>query len=501
MRRSAALLALLVPALAAWGAKASSDDAGAATTATTPQRASASATPAFRDWTRFGYTASRADDAPHGLSAAQVKGLKEQRLKVPGTVDSSPIALKGVTVKGARHDVLVMTTTYGRTFALDAHSGKRLWTYTPSTYSKLKGTAQITTSTPVADPGRRYVFATTPDGHVRKLSLASGAEVRKGPWPASVTKNPSHEKLASALNISGRYVLATTGGYIGDAPPYQGKVLSINRSTGRVAHVFNSLCSNRRSIIDPSTCATQESAIWGRTGAVVDPVDHKVYATSSNGRFDGRTNWGDTVLELSPAIGHFLRHYTPSEYKQFEEQDTDLGSTSPALLPLPGKSRRTRYLVQGGKDGKLRLLSVKTSLFGVTGAAGRRTGGHKQIVAAPGGAQVFTAPAVAHTGSYTRLFVATNSGTSAFTLHKGKLVKLWSNGTGGTSPVLAGGLLYVYDPGGSLNVYTPRTGHRIAHLDAPSGHWNSPIVTGGSVYLPSGNANDHATSGVLSVFR
>ena len=325
--------------------------------------------------------------------------------------------------------------------------------------------------------------------------------MRKGPWPASVTRNAGHEKLASALNVSGRYVLATTGGYIGDAPPYQGKVLSIDRASGRVAHVFNSLCSDRRRVIDPSTCPTQESAIWGRAGAVVDPVDHKVYATSSNGRFDGRTNWGDTVLELSPSIARFLRHYTPAEYQQFEDSDTDLGSTSPALLPLPGRSRRTAYLVQGGKDGKLRLLSVGHSLFGVTGKAGRRVGGQKQIVGAPGGQDVFTAIAVQHARTYTRIFVATNGGTGAFTLRKGRLAKLWSNNTPGTSPVLAGGLVYVYDPGGALNVYAPRTGRRVAHLRAPSGHWNTPIVTGDSVFLPSGNANDGATSGVLSVYR
>ena len=72
---------------------------------------------------------------------------------------------------------------------------------------------------------------------------------------------------------------------------------------------------------------------------------------------------------------------------------------------------------------------------------------------------------------------------------------------GGTSPVLAGGLLYVYGPAGGLRVYVPRTGKLVTTLPAGGGHWNSPIVVDGRVALPEGNANDHATSGVLDVWR
>ena len=56
---------------------------------------------------------------------------------------------------------------------------------------------------------------------------------------------PTHEKIASALNLSRGLLLVTTGGYIGDAPPYQGHVVAIDAGSGRIAHVWNSLCSNR----------------------------------------------------------------------------------------------------------------------------------------------------------------------------------------------------------------------------------------------------------------
>ena len=71
----------------------------------------------------------------------------------------------------------------------------------------------------------------------------------------------------------------------------------------------------------------------------------------------------------------------------------------------------------------------------------------------------------------------------------------------GTSPVVAGGLLWVYDPGGALDVYEPTSGKVIAVLPAGRGHWSSPIVTDGRVALPEGDANQHRTSGVLDIYR
>ena len=41
----------------------------------------------------------------------------------------------------------------------------------------------------------------------------------------------------------------------------------------------------------------------------------------------------------------------------------------------------------------------------------------------------------------------------------------------------------------------------VAMLSAGSGHWNSPIVIDGRVALPEGDANHHATSGVLDIWR
>ena len=99
------------------------------------------------------------------------------------------------------------------------------------------------------------------------------------------------------------------------------------------------------------------------------------------------------------------------------------------------------------------------------------------------------------------MFIADGGGTQAFTLSAGKLQPAWKANNPGTSPVLAGGLLYVSALGGGLRVYSPTTGQQITRLVFGASHWNSPIVVDGKIAVPEGNANDHATTGTLNIFR
>jgi hypothetical protein len=445
------------------------------------------------DWPLFGYDAARSNAGrnPTGVTAATVARLRRHVVELPGTVDSSPIFLHAVTIGGRRRDAFFMTTTYGRTIAL-SRSGRVLWTFTPAAYASLAGSAQITTATPAADPGRRFVYAASPDGLIHKLAVADGREVTGGGWPARVTLLPSREKIASALNVWRGSVLVTTGGYIGDAPPYQGHVVSISRATGRIEAVFNSLCSGTRRLLEPASCPQSDSAIWGRAGAVVDPATGDILVATGNAEFDGRTSWGDSVLALAPGPGRVLRSYTPADQARLNATDLDLGSSAPALLSGSGL-----VVAQGGKDGVLRLVALAARPPG-------GLGGELQELPTPGGAPLFTAIAVARTAAGERLFVADGAGTAAYRVRgtgtATRLASLWSNASAGTSPVMAGGLLYVYDPGGALNVYDPASGHRLASLPAGPGHWSSPIVAAGVVALPVGDANDHATTGAIDLY-
>ena len=481
------------------GASASGSGGGADSSATGTATA-AKAIPSG-DWTTFDYNAQRSGVGPAdtGINAGNVRRLRTRVVHLDGTVDSSAVELHAVKVAGRVRDAIFVTTTYGKTIAIDPGTGQRLWEFTPSSYRSVAGSAQITTTTPITDPSRAYVYAADPAGLVHKLAVATGREVRSGRWPVKVTLLPTREKLASPLNISGNELIAVTGGYIGDAPPYQGHVVVIDRGSGRIMHVWNSLCSDRHRLLVPSTCPASDSAIWGRNAPVVEPGTGRILFATGNAPFNGRTNWGDSVLELSPDASRLLQSWVPKNQAQLAASDTDVGSTSPALLPVV---RGWRLAVQGGKAGVLSLLNLN-KLNG-TGGAGPRTGGELQNISSPGGDQMFTAPAVwSHAGG-PYVFVADNSGTAAYVLRFGSAPRLavaWQNANGGTSPVLAGGLLYVFDPGGELRLYGPAKGALLASLPAASGHWNSPIVVGGRVILPTGNANDHATSGELFIFH
>jgi outer membrane protein assembly factor BamB len=449
------------------------------------------AVPAGGDWARFGYDAARHNVGPArtGITAANVGRLKRQQVRLPGTVDSSPIYLRGVVVRGRRHDVFLVTTSYGKTLALDAASGSVLWTFTPTGYASWAGSDTITNATPIADPGRRFVYAAAPDGRIHKLRLGSGAEVRSGGWPATITRLPAREKIGPALNYFRGLLLGATGGYLGDAPHYQGHVVAISAASGRIVHVWNALCSDRHALIEPRLCPESGAAIWARSGVVVDPASGRLLVATGDGRFDGKRYWGDSVLMLSHDAGRLVLSWTPKNYAALDSGDVDLGSTAPALLS-------STLAVQSGKDGKLRLLRLR-SLGGGIG----RLGGELQTISAPGGNGVFSTIAVWRAKGAVRLFVATSSGTWAYVLRSGRLRVAWRRGEAGTSPVLAGGLLYVYNPDGGLNVLRPTTGALVARLPAGGGHWNSPIVTDGRIGLPEGDANDHRTSGVLDIFR
>lgn len=439
-----------------------------------------------QDWPTFGgnVQSTSANPRPTGITAANVTQLGHREVRLDGLVDASAIYLHGVTVRGTRHDAIFVTTTYGRTIALDAESGETLWEYTPDSYQDLAGTRQITNSTPVADPDRQFIYAASPDGYIQKLAVSDGQRL----WRTSVTKLPQREKMDSPLKFFRGHVIAVTAGYIGDRPPYQGHVAILDGRSGELLEVWNSLCSDRAGLLEPGSCARTQSGIWGRSGAVIDPSDGDIFVATGNGDWNGKTDWGDALIELNASATKMLGNYTPSNTEELNSDDLDLGSTSPVLLG-------GGLIAQGGKDGKIRLLSRKANAGAVP-----HEGHELQIVSTPSGTDLFSQPAVWQRGGQTWMFAADNGGTAAWELQNGRLQEKWKNDISGTSPFEAGGLLFVYAVEGGLNIYEADSGRRITTLPCGAGHWNSPIVLNGEIILPEGNANRRATSGVLAIW-
>jgi len=449
--------------------------------------------PMANDWPMVGYDVSRSNSspAPTGITAQNVGSLERQQVAIDGIVDASAIYLDSVQVGGAAHDAAFVTTSFGKTLAIDADTGAILWTHVPAGFESWTGTRQITNSSPVADPGREFIYAASPGGQIEKLAVGDGRAV----WSTAITKLPAREKMDSPLGFFRGRVIAVTAGYIGDAPPYQGHVSILDAASGRLLQTWNSLCSDRHELLDPSTCQATRSAIWGRTGAVIDPATGEIFVATGNGPWDGKTSWADATLQLDPNAEAIIGNYTPSNNEELNARDADVGSTSPVLLG-------GGYVAQGGKDGTIRLLSTQM----MKGADPHR-GGELQIVPTPSGGRLLTSPAVLKTGAATWMFAADGGGTAAWTFANGQLQQAWKNTSPGTSPIVAGGLLFVYDPAGSLRVYEPQTGRQVAALECGRGHWNSPIVADGRIILPEGSANPGrggaptATTAVLNIWR
>ena len=113
----------------------------------------------------------------------------------------------------------------------------------------------------------------------------------------TVTFDPTKEKVSSSLEVYGPYLLVSLAGLsekIGLPYPRVGHLVEIDRQTGAIAHVFNSECSTRTTIIVPSTCPENEAGIWGRIPATVDPSGNLLVATA-DGAWNGRTDWGATA--------------------------------------------------------------------------------------------------------------------------------------------------------------------------------------------------------------
>jgi len=417
---------------------------------------------------------------------------------LPAVADGAPAFLSGVVTPSGVRDLLFLTTKDGRILARDAATGADVWNHQAATGPR------YTTSSPAIDPSRLYVYAYSLDGKVRKYQVGDGSEITTGGWPQTTTLKPDVEKGSSALSVAtansgASYLYVTNGGYPGDAGDYQGHVTAIDLATG-VQHVFNAACSDQTihfmENTSPDCLNHVQTAIWARSGVVYDADDDRLLMATGNGDFDGNTgghDWGDSVFALHPdgtgTGGNPIDTYTPTEFQTLQNTDADLGSTAPAILPTPASSRFPHLGVQSGKDAKLRLLNLD-DLSGSGGPG--HLGGELQKINVPQGGGVLTALAVwvDPVDGSTWVFVANGSGISGLQLSVDgagtpSLVSRWTlnaSGTGGSSPVVANGILF-YASFGGMKGLAPRSGSQLWSAAIGGVHWESPIVAAGRLYV------------------
>ena len=460
-----ALVALWTVACGAGASSPGSSTAPVSTTVTAPS--------ADADWPTYHHDAARSGVSSDQQALGSVKAAWTSA-SLDGAIYAEPLVVGGK---------VIVATEGNSVYALDAVSGQTVWT--ASFGAPVPGGAlpcgnidpSGITGTPVVNVAGGTIYAVaflkaSMQHELFDLDLQTGS-VR---WHRPIDPpglSPLVEQERGALTLVGGRVYVPFGGLYGDCGQYKGAVVSVAADgTGNLA-----------SYIVPTN---RMAGIWNPAGPVVD-ANGDLWVTTGNSQSQSTFDYGNSAIKLSPQL-QVIDYFAPSDWKDLNAGDVDLGSTSPVILG-PG------FVAQGGKDGIIRLLSRKR----LQGAAPHKDG-ELQTVRTPSGTDLFTAPAVWHSTS-TWMFAGDNGGTAGYVFKSGHLRVAWHNGTGGTSPVVAGGLLWVYSPGGGLNVYRPTTGALVTRLDAGSGHWNSPIVADGRVALPEGNANDHATTGVLDVWR
>jgi outer membrane protein assembly factor BamB len=474
------------------------------------------------NWPQFGFDAQHSayNPAERGYATANGQTIFINGAAIPANVDQAPIFVEHVATPSGLRDLLFGVTVDGALLAIDASNGAIVWSAQPT------GAGTLTQSTPATD--LQFVYAYGFDGKVHKYRISDGAETLDDGWPQTVTLKPQFDKVAAGLTLAtspngARHLYVVTNSYY-DQKDFQGHLTTIDLDAG-TQHLFNAQCSDFTSYFvangitqgaGQNDCPaiasglmgeTANSGIWGRGGATYDARTDRVYIATGNGAFDptnaqalGR-DWGDSVLAFnadgSTTNGTPLDSYTPSSYPALLQNDADLGSMSPVVLPTPPASTRPHLGMQSGKDGCMRLLDFgNLSGTGGTGAIG----GDLQAMPLPGvpnhcvdGGNVSESkfsPAVWIDPSTesTWLEVAHQTGFVAYELvvdgaGKASLSARWSTSANGTSPVVANGIVY-YVNSAIVRAVDARTGELIwtdTHLGRV--HWESPIVVNGRLYV------------------
>jgi len=301
--------------------------------------------------------------APRNVNAAQFGKLFT--LKVDGDIYAQPLFLADVPIPGkGKHDVLFVATEHDSVYAFDAYGNPSTPLWQVSFLNEGARTVPERdvqcffiqpevgiTSTPVLDAktGTLYVLARTKKEHLlssneyhqhlHALAVTNGAEKFGGPVEIQATVpgkgdgssgghvafDPLRENPRAALLLTKGLVYLSWASSC-DVGPYHGWVMAYDAQTLKQKAVFN------------DSPDADDGGIWASDTGIAADKDGNVFAATGNGRFDGAKggrDYGDTLLKLT-FEGRALKvgdYFTPFNADQLNEQDNDLGSGGPMLLP------------------------------------------------------------------------------------------------------------------------------------------------------------------------
>ena len=328
--------------------------------------------PATNEWLTWGYDQERTgwNRAETTLSPKNVGRLKQvwsTQLQVP--VDqyvlstmTAPVLAAGVATANGPADILFILGSNDALFAVDANSGKQLWSKTfsnPQTPKKPKewlcpGTAN---DTPTIDKARGVIFFITSDGKLRGLNLADGAERLS---PVAMTAPFAR---AWSLNLIDNVLYSTSGRACGEVSDkssleYAAAISGLRRAAG--GPLLDASAVNAADVSDLAhpvvthffTSGARPAAPWGRGGAVRAPGG--VLLETSDGRYDPAAgDFSESILKVAPKAARLMDSYTPTNWMDNLMHDMS-GSASPVVFNFAGKT----LAAVSQKEAVLRILDA-----------------------------------------------------------------------------------------------------------------------------------------------
>jgi hypothetical protein len=290
---------------------------------------------------------------------------------VSGHVYAQPLYWRA---PGSNTAMLLVATENDVVEALDASSGKRIWTQTVGT--PVPGSSLPCgnidplgiTGTPVIDPKTQAIYfdaaikgPSGPSHRIFALSLKDGS-ILQG-WPIDVatalgltgkTFEPMTQNQRAALTIIDDMLYVPFGGLDGDCGTYRGWVIGIP------------LNGPHSPVLSFATRA-RGGGIWGPGGVSV--LGGELFFATGN--TFGANTWsdGEAVFRLTPSLSRLpgqWQYFTPSNWKMLDDNDLDLGGSNIIPFDVPAASGNQALMLALGKDGNAYLLD-RTNLGGIGG--------------------------------------------------------------------------------------------------------------------------------------
>jgi hypothetical protein len=280
---------------------------------------------------------------------------------VDGYVFAQPLYLASQTMTNGVHNVVFVATEHDSVYAFDAdQAGSPLWktSLLPSGATTVpQALVQSTiypengvTGTPVIDPstGTLYVVAETLENNnvvyrLHALSVITGKE--QGGSPVVINTSgwqPMEQNQRPGLLLANGNVYIAFGSH-GDIQPYHGWIFAYSAVSLAQVAVWN------------VTPTASEGAIWMSGSGLAADSSGNIYAMTSNGNWNGTSNFSDSFVKLSPNLT-LLDYFTPYNQATFAAHDLDLGSGG--VLLVPDQSGTFQHEIIGcGKSPALYVLN------------------------------------------------------------------------------------------------------------------------------------------------